>query len=292
MLIAFDIGGTKIAAGLFEQGVMLDRRQLSMAYDEEGFSRLLAQLTSGWEKPQQLAVAATGYVHRGRICSVNRDIIPFWNRFPLQRLMQQKFNSPVTLINDAQAAAWGEYQARKQLGSDSCPADLLFITLSTGVGGGLVLNHQLRTGHSGLAGHMGHAASRLPASDQSLLCGCGRQGCLETVASGTALARQASKAYRYPVSPAELFVLARTEHTAASILNNAAAAVAEAVAGLHMSLDLEEVVIGGSVGLADSMLSRIQTNLQSFKLPASPRLSRAMLAGDAGLIGAAGWACR
>lgn len=287
MLLAIDIGGTKLAAALVENTVIMARRQVPMATDAAGFAAAIDTLVAGWPAPERISVATTGYIDGGKVYPVNRAIISFWNGFPLEQLLRTRFRCPVVLFNDAQAAAWGEYCARRDMGEAGHPANLLFITLSTGVGGGLVLDHRLRAGPHGLAGHVGHAPARLPPADGASLCGCGRLGCLEMLASGTALARQASAVFQSPLDSAALFALAASEPRAAAILDNAALAVAEAIAGLHMSIDLDAVVLGGSVGLAPGMLQRISTALAGLPLPCPPSLGAARLGADAGLLGAA-----
>lgn len=287
MLLAIDIGGTKLAAARIDNGAITARRQVAMPASAGAFALAIDTLVRDWPAPRALAVASTGYIDGGTVRAVNRDIISFWNGFALADLLRARFDCPLLLLNDAQAAAWGEYQARRLASPASHPGSLLFITLSTGVGGGLVLDHRLRHGPHGLAGHIGHAAARLGASDGVSACGCGRTGCLEMIASGTALARQATARFGRPLDSAQLFALAATDARAAAIVDNAAAAVAEAIAGLHLTLDLCEVVIGGSVGLAAGMLSSIAGALQRLDLPRAPLLSAAMLGADAGLIGAA-----
>jgi N-acylmannosamine kinase len=283
MLLAIDIGGTKVAAARVENGIIIERRQHPMVADEDGFANLIDTLTAYWPAPARVSVCTTGYVDGGRVRSVNLDIIRFWDGFALADLLQARFACPVTLINDGQAAAWGEYMVRRNAPAQA--ANLLFITLSTGVGGGLVLDHQLRVGPHGLAGHVGHAGVRLAPLDGVTLCGCGRTGCLEMIASGTSLARQATALFGTPISSAELFALAATDHRAEAIIAHAAQAVAEAIGAFHMVADLQEVVIGGSVGLASGMLERIRMALNGFPLRAAPLLSAARQGGDAGLTG-------
>lgn len=289
MLLAIDIGGTKLAAALVESGNIVARRQVPMASDAVQFAAAIEALVEGWPRPEQVCVATTGYIDAGMVYPVNRNIISYWNGFPLHQLLRERFDCPVSLFNDAQAAAWGEYCTRRDdgIGSTTHPASLLFITLSTGVGGGLVLDKRLRAGAHGLAGHVGHAPARVAPADGVILCGCGRLGCLEMLASGTALARQASAVLQQRLDSAALFALATTDPRAAAIVDNAALAVAEAIAGLHMSVDLDEVVIGGSVGLAPGMLERIASALAGLPLPCAPPLSAARLGADAGLLGAA-----
>lgn len=284
MLLAIDIGGTKLAAAMVDNGVIVQRRQVPMAGDAAGLAAAIDTLVLGWPAPERVSVATTGYIAGGKVYPVNRSIISFWNGFPLEQLLRARFACPVALFNDAQAAAWGEYCARRDEGK---LANLLFMTLSTGVGGGLVLEHRLRAGPHGLAGHVGHAPARLAPADGAAMCGCGRLGCLEMLASGTALARQASAVFGRQLDSAALFALAPTDPRAAAIIDNAALAVAEAIAGLHMVTDLDAVVVGGSVGLAPGMLARIADALARLPLPCPPALSAARLGADAGLMGAA-----
>lgn len=290
MLLALDIGGTKLAAARIAHGAMVERRQLPMPADAAGFARAIDTLVDGWPRPRRVAVATTGYLHAGKVYPVNRDILSYWNGYPLAALLGQRFDCPVLLLNDGQAAAWGEYRIRQLAGAARTAGNLLFITLSTGVGGGMVLDHQLRAGPHGLAGHLGHAGVRLAPTDGARVCGCGRLGCLEMVASGTALARQAGAALGHPLDSRQLFALAAGhDRRAGAILDHAATAVAEAIAGLHMTLDLSDVVIGGSVGLAPGMLERLAIALDAQRLPCAPVLGAALLGPDAGLIGAATW---
>lgn len=286
MMFALDIGGTKIAAANVAAGVCLDRRQLPMPATASEFVAAIASLASGRPRPSHAAVAVTGYTDGAVVRGVNRNTISYWDGYPLVEHLGELLECPVTAINDAQAAAWGEYVLRRE----HC-RDLLFITLSTGVGGGLVLDGKLRTGRLGLGGHLGHMAVDIAPVDARVRCGCGRVGCLETVASGTALARQASAAFGRSVASAELFALAAQGFTEAeAILQRAARAVASAIASSHMQLDLQQVVLGGSVGLASGMRERIDEALT--ELPALMRLpvDMARLGPDSGLVGASAWA--
>jgi N-acylmannosamine kinase len=288
MILALDIGGTKLSAAWIENQRCIARKQVAMRHDEDGFLAALREVTQADYPVEKVAVATTGYLRDGRVWSVNLNTIPFWKGFPLGQVLQQQFNCPIIMLNDAQAAAWGEFLPRQ-----AQRANLLFITLSTGVGGGLICDGKLRIGSQGLAGHIGHATVNIrPLDPQPGRCGCGREGCLEHVASGTALARQATALLGRPLDSRQLFALANENSQAAAILDNAAGAVAQAIADTLMVVDIEEVVMGGSVGLADGMLERVRQALHAFPalfhLPVTPALG----GGDAGLLGVADWAQR
>eukprot|EP01133_Synstelium_polycarpum_P026981 gene26981-32492_t len=114
----------ELAAALVQGGVITARRQVPMAVDAAGFAAALDALVDGWPGPGRISVATTGYIDGGKVYPVNRSIISFWNGFPLEQLLRQRFDCPVTLFNDAQAAAWGEYCARRDMGAAGHPANL------------------------------------------------------------------------------------------------------------------------------------------------------------------------
>lgn len=288
MILALDIGGTKLSAAWIEGQACIARRQVLMQHDEAGFLAALREVTQSDYPVERVAVAATGYLRQGRVWSVNLNTIPFWKGFPLGEVLEKQFNCPVIMLNDAQAAAWGEYLPRQHNRTD-----LLFITLSTGVGGGLICDGKLRIGPQGLAGHIGHATvSVAPLDPDAGRCGCGRTGCLEHIASGTALARQATALFGRRIDSRELFSLAADEPQATAILDNAATAVAQAIANTLMVVDIQEVVLGGSVGLAEGMIARVNKALQAFPPLFNLPVTAALGEGDAGLLGAADWAQR
>lgn len=288
MILALDIGGTKLSAAWVENRRCVARHQVAMRHDEAGFLAALDEVTQSDYPVERVAVATTGYLREGRVWSVNLNTIPFWKGFPLGQVLRQRFNCPVIMLNDAQAAAWGEFLPRREQRSN-----LLFITLSTGVGGGLICDGKLRTGPHGLAGHIGHATVNVAPMDLNAgRCGCGRSGCLEHIASGTALARQATAMFGRTLDSRELFSLAGEDPQAGAILDNAASAVAQAIADTLMVVDIEEVVIGGSVGLAEGMLERVQKALQAFPALFNLLVTPALGGGDAGLLGVADWARR
>lgn len=285
MILAIDIGGTKIAAAHVVNGACIDRRQLPTPDTEAEFLQTIARLATGRPLPSGIAVAVTGYVNGDRVQSFNHKTISFWDGFPLIPRLAQLLGAPVVAINDAQAAAWGEYCLRKA----SCQ-DLLFMTLSTGVGGGLVLGGTLREGSHGLAGHIGHLAIDVPPIDAPSMCGCGRLGCLEAIASGTALARQASHRFGRSMNSSELLDSARGgDAVALDIVQRASHAVASAIASAHAQLDLQVVVLGGSVGLAPNMLNWIESALHRYPAVYHVRVERATLGADSGMLGAAAW---
>ena len=184
--LAIDIGGTKLAAALVDDELnLLKRRELptpASKMPEALCSALQELIVPLFARAQRVAIASTGIISGGVLSAINPHNLGGLLHFPLTQTLEKITGLPALAVNDAQAAAWAEYHA---LG-DEC-RDMVFITVSTGVGGGVVSNGRLITGNGGLAGHLGHTL----ADPNGPLCGCGRRGCVEAVASGRGMAAAA-----------------------------------------------------------------------------------------------------
>lgn len=284
-MLVLDIGGTKIAAARWSNGTLHERMQCAMPATESEWRSAIQSIAKALPDAGQLGAAVTGATDGRTMKAINQKVISFWDAYPLAEFLQETWGCPVYLLNDAQAAAWGEFCA-----SGRRPKNLLFITLSTGVGGGLVLNGDLVLGHLGLAGHVGHITSRVGALDGDTICGCGRLNCLETVASGVALSRQATQITGAAMDAVAVFAgFHAGDPICLKIISTAALAIAHQIADAHACLGLEEVRIGGSVGLATGMVEAILSAQKAlpplFRVP----LKLAELRADAGLIGVGHW---
>ncbi|MCS7172739.1 MAG: ROK family protein [Armatimonadetes bacterium] len=171
VVLAVDIGGTKIAAARVVEGVVVERREAPTPVREgpQAVIRTALSLLEDWRRGALgLGVASGGVIHRGRVIHANPRILPDWAGLDLRAVFRLHTGLPVKVLNDAQAAAWGEYRYGAGRGLDS----MAFVTVSTGIGAGLVLGGRLRTGERGLAGHLGHTV----CGPESEVCGCGRRG--------------------------------------------------------------------------------------------------------------------
>lgn len=280
-ILVIDIGGTKISVATWSEGKIADRAVYPTPASPADFEDCLALLIRNASGINAVAVCATGFTDGAVMYAVNRSMISFWNGYPLRATVEKLTTLPVIVVNDAQAAAWGEYRVQ------SSDTDLMFVTLSTGVGAGLILDGQLRHGPRGLAGHLGHTRSQVDALDGCQPCSCGQLGCLETVASGAALARQASRELGREVDAAEVHTLATDGNVRMlTLLQHAALAVKTSLLQISATLDLRRILIGGSVGLAPLTIQLIKQAMQQdtpdlFKVDIQP----ARLGPDAGLIG-------
>lgn len=307
-LLVVDIGGTKVSSAWWRHGHLSQVRTRPMARDEAGFVALLQDLHRDYPHARQLGVAVTGRAVAGVVRAVNAAMIGFWNGYPLAARMAGVGLPAPLLLNDAQAAAWGEFRAdvdadvgrpsgqegRGAGGGDEAlegGRDLLFVTLSTGVGGGLVLGGRLQSGAAGLAGHIGHVGTALRAVDGDQACSCGRRNCLETVASGTALARQGRHVLGRECTAQEVLARAQSGDAALQqVVAVAAAAVAQALADARALTGVARVRLGGGLGLAPMMFDAIERALRELPPLFVPVLEPARLGVLAGLIGVGWWA--
>ena len=198
--------------------------------------------------------------------------------FPLTQTLEQITGLPTLAVNDAQAAAWAEYHA---LGGEY--RDLVFITVSTGVGGGVVSGGKLLTGVGGLAGHLGHTL----ADPHGPVCGCGRVGCVEAIASGRGIAAAAEGALAGFDAKTIFSRAGQGDEQASRLIHRSARTLARLVADVKATTDCQIVVIGGSVGLAEGYLALVEHYLAQEPLAYHVELLAAHYRHDAGLLGAA-----
>lgn len=282
--LAIDIGGTKIAAALVKQGIISQRQQIATPQQDpvSGLHSSLKQILQHYQGQfDYVAVASTGIINNGVLTALNPKNLGGLAQFPLEESIAQHTDKPIGLLNDAQAATYAEYQFEDK----QAVQNFAFITISTGVGGGIVANRQLLTAPNGIAGHIGHTL----ADPNGAVCGCGRTGCVEAIASGRAIEAVSSQ-WNPPCSPKEAFELFRQQdEKAVAVITRSAQAIAQLVANLVISLDIQKIVIGGSVGLAEGYLPLIQHYLDELPPFYHCKLIAARAGQDAGLLGAAAW---
>jgi predicted NBD/HSP70 family sugar kinase len=159
------------------------------------------------------------------------------------------------------------------------------MTISTGIGGGIVAGGRLLQGRQGLAGHLGFMA----VEPDGKACGSGRSGTLESMSGGRALEEAAAPAFGRPIGGAELFALDGRDERATGIIDAAARTTARALASLVSLIDPDRIVIGGGIGLATGYLGRLRRGLEAEPALFRAPLVAAALGADAGLVGAASW---
>ncbi|MGR5061726.1 N-acetylmannosamine kinase [Photobacterium sp. DNB22_13_2] len=283
--LAVDLGGTKLAAALVTNGVASGHRQIDTQSDRSPQvlrDNLATLLTPFQGLADQVVVASTGIIQNGHLTALNPLNLGGLDQFPLQAEVEAITGLNTLVINDAQAAAWAEFKA-----ASGHYSNMAFITVSTGVGAGLVLDGQLQIGPRGIAGHAGHTL----ADPAGPVCGCGRTGCVEAIASGTAIGLQGSEFFGAGCSGRDVYQrFLAGDPNAQEIVTRSAKAIAQLVADLTITNDLDAVVIGGGVGLADQYLELVQAVLNTMPAIYQPKLVPAKCGTDAGLIGVALWA--
>ena len=295
-ILAIDIGGTKLAAALVDDhGTVLRRAEARTPAASATETNIvadalvaLARQVAADDRPSAIGLASAGPldIGAGTVSPVN---IPSWRDFPLRDTLADAFPGTETvLIGDAVAAAVGEHWRGAGAGADS----MLGIVVSTGVGGGLVLNGRAYPGPTGNAGHFGH----IPTDLEPVRCACGMTGCVEALASGPSMVRWATSQGWRATSPVptarDLSEDARAGNpTALAAFDRAADALACGIVGAAALVDLDVVVVGGGVSAAGALLlDPLRAHLSRRATLGFVQRVRALtgtLGRDAGLIGAA-----
>jgi glucokinase len=231
LALAIDIGGTKLAAGLVTAEGDLVTSATSPTPpgdDAEGLFAVLLDLCDAVGGDGEVAVCGVGC--GGPMTADGEEVsplnIPAWRRFPLRRRLSEGTGLPTFVDNDAKALALGEGWRGVAAGEDN----FIAMVVSTGVGGGIVLDGRLLDGASGNAGHIGHVI----VEPGGRVCACGARGCLEAEASGLSIAAVTGR----PAADADAATVAR-----------AGTLVGRAVASVANLLDLQLAVVAGSVAL-------------------------------------------
>lgn len=282
--LALDIGGTKIASALVVDGKVEQRQQIATPQTDvvNAMHNTLRDIVQQYQGQfDYVAVASTGIINRGILTALNPKNLGGLAEFPLKESIARHTDKPIGLLNDVQAAACAEYKDEDK----SAVQNFVFISISTGVGGGIILEQRLLTEPNGVAGHIGHTL----ADPNGPVCGCGRVGCVEAVAAGRAIEAVSSQ-WEEPCSPKEVFALFRqNDEKATALVQQSAKAIAQLIADMVIGLDIQKVMLGGSVGLADGYLPLVQHYLSQMPSVYHCKVEHARFGQDAGLIGAAWW---
>lgn len=277
--LAIDIGGTKLAAGLVEGDTLSHRceQPTPASQTPQALQQALRELVAPLiPLASHVAVASTGIIHQGVLTALNPANLGGLHHFPLREYLMELTGLPTLAVNDAQAAAWAEYHAL------AIKEDMAFLTVSTGVGGGVIVGGKLLIG-DGLAGHLGHTL----ADPNGPQCGCGRIGCVEAIASGRAIAAQAQGELSGLDAKAIFARAASGNVQAQSLVARSAQAVARLIADIKAVTDCRTVIVGGSVGLAEGYLAYVAEFVSQQPPAFQVRLRAAHYRHDAGLLGAA-----
>jgi glucokinase len=300
--LGFDLGGTQLRAALAENGKIV-RKAATDTDTPGGPEAILKQIKAiareVCEGEALSSVSGVGIASPGPINTDTGTIdhipsMPGWMSFPLRQRMQELFGVPVFLENDAIAAAYGEWKQ----GAGRGLKHMVYVTVSTGIGGGVIVDGRLLHGRRGMAAHIGH----IHLSMTGPRCSCGGTGCFEVYASGTALgarareAAQGSGGYlaqevaRGEVNARHVVDGARSGDVGCiALLKQEARYLGTGFASLANLFSPERIIMGGGVSAAfDLMRDDIRETFEDEALaPQRPvQIVPAELSGNAGLIGA------
>jgi glucokinase len=217
LVVGVDLGGTQIRAAVLQGAEIRGRAATLTGYDatpERVLPRIYATMQEALEaagvavnEVAGIGVAAPGPLDNREGVLYSPPNLPAWKAVPLREILSQQFHCPVFVENDANAAALGEFF----FGAGQGSRDMVYVTVSTGIGGGVIANGQILEGTNGTAAELGH----ITIDWRGERCSCGNIGCLEALASGTAIARKANRMIANGKG-AELLAFARTmlEHPA------------------------------------------------------------------------------
>jgi glucokinase len=251
-VLGLDIGGTKIAAGVVDgdggvHGFVVTPTEVDRGPDDgtrrlfELGRRAVEESGLGWSE-----IAGVGIGCGGPLDSANGILIaplhlPGWEDLPIVELATAAFDRPAVLDNDATACAAGEHR----YGAGRNVRNMVYLTISTGVGGGVVIDGQLHRGRSGNGGEFGHVT----VDWRGRVCRCcGRRGCLEAYASGTSIAERAQEAGMREATAADVAAAARSgEAIATRVWQETCEALASGITSIANLFEPEIVVLGGGV---------------------------------------------
>ncbi|MBN1176507.1 MAG: ROK family protein [Dehalococcoidales bacterium] len=313
-ILAVDIGGTKIMTAIFSADGKMLAKNVCPTLADEGVDAVIGRLCSaiegilkenGLNAPQLggIGIACAGGIDSGRgVVVTPSPNMKGWANTPLADIVREKFNVATFIVNDASAAALGEHRSGAGRGVKS----LVLFTLGTGIGGGIITNNELYLGAIGAAAEIGH----MTIDDDGPECGCGNKGCLEMLASGRAVERDAAKrlaggeksALMETVGGKPEKVTAEMVGKAAKngdplaleVLNRAAYYLGIGMINVVNIFSPEMIVLGGGMSeLGDLFIGPGKKMVKERAFPISSREVRivtAELGNEAGVYGAAAYA--
>jgi glucokinase len=266
-VLALDIGGTKLAVGVLGSDGALRSFLAGPTRREQGPRPVLRRLFDmGHRAVAEAGLPADAIGGIGISCGGPLDSrsgvllcpphLPDWIGVPVGPLATAEFGVPAVLANDATAGAWGEYR----FGAGQGAHTLVYLTVSTGMGGGAVIDGRLHRGAAGNGGELGH----LMVHPGGRLCTCGRRGCIEAYASGTAIAQRATEAVTggrrsslaslRTITAKDVAAAAPTDALARAIWDETTELLGIAVTDLVNVFEPDLVVFGGGVARAGHLL--------------------------------------
>ena len=306
LAIGVDIGGTKVAAGVVgpDGAVIARARRQTPSRDPKAVEETIVEVVTELREGREIVavgIGAAGFVDADRARVMFAPHLA-WRDEPLRDSVAGVLELPVTVENDANAAAWAEWR----FGAGRGETRLVCVTLGTGIGGGILLDGQVQRGEWGMAGEFGH----MVVVPDGRRCECGNRGCLEQYASGNVLGREARELAEAG-SPVTVPLMRRVggridalvgpliteaaqdgDPVAVELFEEVGRWLGIGLANLAAALDPGMFVIGGGVSDAGELLlgparESFRRTLTGRGFRPEPRIVVAALGPEAGLVGAA-----
>jgi glucokinase len=309
IFVGIDLGGTNIKIGCFDSDLKLIRKTAQAAKVEMGPQIVVDRITEAVEKLLDDAGLSVNDIHSVGIgtpgpAKYSEGIIiaspnmPAFKNVPLRKMISDYFGRPAILENDANAACWGEYV----LGAGKDVQDMVFFTLGTGIGGGVITNGKLVHGFADNAAELGH----IIIYPNGRKCGCGQKGCVEAYASASSTAKRVIEAVeagaksslkklldeKGTITSKDVYEhLSNGDELARQITDQTAEALAIVCINILHTTEPQRIVFaGGMIAAGDILLNRIKhyfnEHIWSMKSE-TVEICFAALGEDAGIIGAA-----
>jgi glucokinase len=311
-IIGIDVGGTKVAGGLVTRKGKLSQAQVVPTLADKPFEKSLAQIThligkliraaGGKENVGGIGICAPGPLNPKTGIVLNPPNLPNWRNIELAKLVEKEFGLPAKLENDANAAGLAEVLFGAAVGFK----DVFYVTVSTGVGTGIITNGKIYHGKNGIAGEGGHVSVDYHSPYR---CGCGTLGCIEALAAGPGMARRArvmleqehslpsllrdlTRGHSEEISPKLIQEAAsKGDKVAKKVLDDTGFFLGIWLAGMVSLFDPDAIVIGGGVShIGKPLFDKIKETIPNYTVngfAASTPVLPAKLRNNVGVYGAA-----
>jgi len=309
-VLAIDLGGTKIIAAIISNKGQVIAKEYRLALADEGPQAVIKRILSAIDhllslrnidssQLDSISIAAAGAIDFDKGLVTSSPNLPGWYDIPLRDIIKERYAVNTFLINDANAAALGE----RHFGAGKRVNNLIFLIVGTGIGGGIIINGKLYQGPCGSAGEIGHTTIDVNGPR----CTCGNVGCLEMLASGTAVAREAIRRISQgeksslteivdckveDITAEKVSIAAQDgDSLALEVISKAATYLGVGMVNLVNIFNPEMIIVGGGMAKMGDLLlgpARRVVRERAFSLSAQAvRIVPAQLGDDAGVFGAA-----
>ena len=291
--LGIDLGGTKIRAGLMRQDGTLERVLECQTLAHRGPDAVIADMAAlmqdvirdvARDQIRGIGIGSPGPLDVTTGIVESPHNLPGFAHVPLANRIESMMQIPTVLDNDANVAALAEYR----YGDGQGIQNMVYVTISTGIGGGIIENGQVVRGRRGMAGEFGHISIDALHGNP---CICGNRGCLEAIASGPAIAKTASDRLARDVTTKEVGELAQQgDPVALAVLHEAFDALGAGIVNLLHIFDPERVILGGGVTqMGPGLLDHVRNYVTAHVMPPyrDVTVNYAKLKQDVGVIGAA-----